>query len=147
MCAVMRTGFTDGERRAGLGEQVPDDERRVAHHVVEHAAALQSPCQNHGMCGPLCSSAARARYGRPVVAAPRAQSSSRPGFDLRREELVLEVAVLEPDALHQLGDLLRLGDVARERLLAGDAVQRPAPALDRVDDLLDVLDARLVRPA
>src|SRR5688500_19220493 len=23
------------------------------------------PCQNHGMWGPLCSSAARARYGRP----------------------------------------------------------------------------------
>src|SRR6267378_464777 len=37
-----------------------------------------SPCQNHGMCGPLCSSAARARYGRPVSAAPRAQISSRP---------------------------------------------------------------------
>ncbi len=36
------------------------------------------PCQNHGMCGPLCSSAARARYGGPASRAPRAHSNSRP---------------------------------------------------------------------
>src|SRR6266540_1210536 len=36
------------------------------------------PCQNHGMWGPLCSSAARARYGRPVSAAPRAQRMAWP---------------------------------------------------------------------
>ena len=38
----------------------------------------RSPLQNHGMCGPLCSSAARARYGRPAMAAPRAQMISLP---------------------------------------------------------------------
>jgi len=38
----------------------------------------RSPRQNQGMCGPLCSSAARARYGRPASAAPRRQRISRP---------------------------------------------------------------------
>ena len=37
-----------------------------------------SPSQNQGMCGPLCSSAARAKNGLPVVAAPRAQIISFP---------------------------------------------------------------------
>ena len=104
-----------------------------------------SPRQNHGMCGPLCSSAARARYGRPVIAAPRAQSRFLPASDLRREDLVLEVAVVRFDARDEIATLVRLGDVARERLLAREALERSAPALDRVDDLLDVLDARVIR--
>ena len=37
-----------------------------------------APFQNQGICGPACSSAARARYGLPVVAAPRAQMSFLP---------------------------------------------------------------------
>ena len=37
-----------------------------------------SPSQNHGLCGPQCSSAARAKYGRPVAAAPRRQMTSLP---------------------------------------------------------------------
>ena len=92
-----------------------------------------SPCQNQGACGPLCSSAARARYGRPVVAAPRAQSSVASRLDLRREQLVLEVAVLSPT---------RVGEArapASPRRRCGRAASRrrcprsvPLPRLDRV---------------
>ena len=103
-----------------------------------------SPRQNHGMCGPLCSSAARARYGRPVVARAARPDQRAPCLDLRREELVLEVAVCESGAPDELDDPLRFGDGARQRLLAGDAAQRAATALEGVDDLLDVLDAPVV---
>src|SRR5690606_29103067 len=69
------------------------------------------------------------------------------GLYLRREQLVLEVAVIELHALHQLRDALRLGDVARERLLARDAAQCALPCAYRLDDLLDILDACAVRTA
>ena len=97
------------------------------------------------MCGPLCSSAARARYGRPVVAAPRAQSRSRPVSTCGAKTWFSRYPCAKPDTLHQLGDALRFGDVSRQRLLARDALERSLAALDRVDDLFDVLDARLIR--
>ena len=133
-------------RRAGLGEQMPHDERRVAHHVVEHAAALQRalPEPRHVRAAVLLGGAReigttrRRRAARPEQLAPR--------LDLRREQLVLEISVRDPGSLHQLGDALRLGHVSRQRLLARDALERSLPALDRVHDLLDVLDARLIRP-
>src|SRR5690606_12390281 len=52
---------------------------------------------------------------------------------------------LQTDTLDELDDALRLRDVARERLLAGEALQLAPAALDRVDDLLDVLDTAVVR--
>ena len=86
----------------------------------------RSPRQNHGMCGPPCSSAARARYGRPASAAPRAQTIGLAAFDGRREQLVLEIAVQHAGALRPARPSARLGGVAAERLLAGD--RRPASA-------------------
>src|SRR5690606_24240914 len=68
-------------------------------------------------------------------------------LDLRREQLVLEVAAIELHALHQLCDAFRLGDVPSERLLACDAAQRTLPCPYGLDDLLDVLDACAVRTA
>ncbi len=77
MCAETRMGRS-ASRPASGAVRVADEQDRVAHHVIEHAAALERPCQNHGACGPLCSSAARARYGRPVTRAPRAQRIAWP---------------------------------------------------------------------
>jgi hypothetical protein len=66
---------------------------------------------------------------------------------LRREYLVLQVSVIELHPLHERGHALRLGNVAGERLLAGNPGERPSAALDRIDDLFHILDARVVRAA
>ncbi len=78
MCAVTRTGFTVESGAPGFVSRCRTTSAEW--HIMSFSTPppCSSPRQNHGMCGPLCSSAARARYGRPVVAAPRAQSSSRP---------------------------------------------------------------------
>ena len=68
-------------------------------------------------------------------------------LDVRREELILEVGGLQLDAGGELAHADRFVEVAGERLLAGDAEQRPLPRFDRRDDLLDVLDARVVGAA
>jgi hypothetical protein len=83
------------------------------------------------------------------VGAARRRRATRPEqrvtrFDLWREHLILEVAVGDPDLFRQREDLLRLGDIAGEWFLAGDAFQLALAAIDGVDDLLEVLDARLV---
>src|SRR5690349_4525788 len=51
----------------------------------------------------------------------------------------------ETDALHHLRYALRFGDIAREWLLTGDAPEIALATLDRLDDLLDVLDAGVIR--
>jgi hypothetical protein len=68
-------------------------------------------------------------------------------LDLGREDLVLEIAVGQSDAPNEVEHLFRFGDVAGERFLARNALERPLAGLDRVHELLDVLDARVVRPA
>ena len=103
-----------------------------------------APVQNHGECGPLCSSAARARYGRPVRRAARPQQFV-PGLGVRREQLILEIARLQAHAPGEVTHALRLRHVARQRFLAGESTQRSLAGADRVDDLLDILDPRLIR--
>jgi hypothetical protein len=66
-------------------------------------------------------------------------------LNLRREDLVLQVAMRDTGALDQPNDVRSLGDGARQRLLAGNAAQSPLAGLERVDDLLDVLDPRMIR--
>ena len=81
---------------------MPNDERRVAHHVVEHAAALQlaAPEPRHVRTAVLLGRAREIRTaGRRRAARPEQR---RARLDLRREDLVLEIAVREPDALHEL---------------------------------------------
>ena len=78
MCAVTCTGRTSDERLPGSVSRWRTTSAEW--HIMSFSTPppCSAPCQNQGMCGPPCSSAARARYGRPVVAAPRAQSSARP---------------------------------------------------------------------
>jgi hypothetical protein len=134
-------------RLAGGAQQVAHEQRRVAHHVVEHPAALlvAAPEPRRVRPGVLLGGAREVGpAGEPRAALPQ---QLPPVLDVRAEELVLEVAVRESGAPHQREQVLGLGHGARERLLARHAPQRAAPALDRVDERLDVLDARVVGPA
>ena len=79
--------------------------------------------------------------GERSTARPNEFSSTN---DVGRKELVLQVASIEANAFDQIDDLLCLGDVSRQRLLAGEAAQRAGPGPDRVDDLFDVRDARVI---
>ena len=53
----------------------------------------------------------------------------------------------QPDTPNELQDLLRLGDVAGERFLAGDPLEGSLAGFYCVYEFFDVLDARVVRPA
>ena len=78
-------------------------QRRVAHHVVEHAAALQLALPEPGHVRPAVLLGRARQVGPAGGRARRApRCSSRPALDLRREDLVLQVAVSEPGPLHQL---------------------------------------------
>src|SRR5262250_3058605 len=99
---------------------MPDDEGRVAHHVVEDAAALEVPAPEPG---PVRSAVllGRAREIGPAGRGrPAGPQEVFPRLDLRSEDLVLEVAMREVDAPNELEHLFRFGDIAGERLLAGD---------------------------
>ena len=78
MWPVIRTGRTVDSGSPGFVRRCRTTSAEWHIMSLRTPPPWSRPCQNHGSCGPLCSSAARARYGRPVVAAPRAQSSSRP---------------------------------------------------------------------
>ena len=67
-------------------------------------------------------------------------------FHLRREHLVLQVAVRESRALDQRQHALGFRDRPRQRLFAGDAAERPLASLDGIDDFFDVLEAPMVGP-
>ena len=110
-------------RRSGRGQQVAADLEAVAHHVVEHAAALQVALPEPGHVRAAVLLGRAREVGAPGAAAPRAQTISRAALEARREELVLEIAVQDARLLHELDHAPRLGDVAAERLLAGDAAQ------------------------
>src|SRR2546423_203847 len=112
---------------------MPDDERRVTHHVIEHATTLElaAPEPGHVRTAMLFGRAGEiwaAGGGGP--ARPEERVSR---FDLRRENLILEITVLDADLLRQLENFLRLGNVPSERLLAGDAFQLTFAAVYRVD--------------
>src|SRR6185437_3174341 len=117
----------------------------MAHHVVQHTAALQlaAPEPWHVRaavlfgCAREIGTSGRRRAARPEKCASR--------LHLRRKDLILEIAVRDARTRDEIANLLRLGDVARQRLLAGDAAELALAALDRVHDLFDVLDARVIR--
>ncbi len=78
MCPVTRTGFTVLSGSPGRVSRCRTTSAEWHIMSLSTPPPCSCPIQNHGLCGPLCSSAARARYGRPVVAAPRAQMSFLP---------------------------------------------------------------------
>src|SRR4051812_48341165 len=102
------------QRGARLRQEMSNDERRVAHHVVEHTAALEitAPEPRHVRSavffrgpGEIWPTSRRRTAGPEKV-------PSR--FDLRREDLILEIALLDANALHELHHAFRFGDIPRE---------------------------------
>src|SRR5213594_2737591 len=119
----------------------------MAHHVVQHAAALQ--------CAPpepwlVWSTVFLGRSSQ--VWATRKRHTSVPDdvtSDGNRggKELILEVAMADPNAAHQFQDTIRFSDISRERLLTRQTVERSAALLDRADDLLNIFHARVIGTA
>src|SRR5688572_10386006 len=70
-----------------------------------------------------------------------------PGLDMRSKELVFEIPGRHADTANHQVQPLRLSDVPRQRLFAGDAPQLAEPATNGVHNLLDVLDPRMVGTA
>src|SRR4051812_47980957 len=107
-----------------------DEERRVAHHVVQHSSALEiaAPEPRHVRAAVLFAGAREVRpAGRRSATRPEQRV---PRFDLRSEDLVLEVSRRDADLLRQADDFPRFADVAGQRLLAGNAEELTAAALD-----------------
>ena len=144
MCPVMRTGRTDAARRSRLGQQMAHEQHRVAHHVVEHAAALQLAApEPRRMRSAVFLGCAR-QIG-PAGGSRAARPDSRTaGLDLRREYLIFQIAVHGTAALDQLQHALGFGDISRQRLLASDAAQAAHAAFDGVDDFFHVLETHVV---
>src|SRR5690606_19687681 len=117
----------------------------VAHHVVEHSPALQAAIPEPWHVRP-CMLLGRPCEIRPAsggcAACPQQFASCR---NLRREHLVLQVSVHQPDTIDQFEHLLRFCNVSRERLFACNTTQGSNAAFDCGNDLLHVLYARLVR--
>src|SRR3954468_5531071 len=119
----------------------------MTHHVVQHAAALQGalPEPRHVWTAVLLRGAGEIRTAGQRGATRPYQLAA--AGDVWREELVLQIPGVESDAPGEIENLLRLGDVASEGLLAGEAAQGADPILDGADDLFDVGDARLIGTA
>src|SRR5688500_13441948 len=102
-----------------------NDERGVAHHVVEHATTLERSPPEPGSV----RSAMLLRRTREIWAAGCRRAAGPDELvtrlHLRSEELILQIACGHPDALDELHHLLRLGDIPRQRLLARDPLELP----------------------
>ena len=110
-------------RLAGFGQQEARRLDRVAHHVVQHPAALQFALPEPGVvrAGVFLGGARQVRAaGCPGAALPGQFAAANHGG---AEHLVLEVAVQDADLAHEFDHPKRFARVAGERLLAGDADQ------------------------
>ena len=109
------------QRLARFGEQVPHDERRMTHHVIEHAAALQLALPEPWAMGSamLFGGARKIRTaGERCRTCPDNMFSA---CNIRREHLIFEISVQHTGLFYHLDHAASLGDVARQRLFAGDA--------------------------
>src|SRR5206468_10840604 len=108
-----------GIRGAASRQKMPNQHDRVAHHVVQHAAALQVAAPKPRFMRTAMF------FGSPRQIRPAGTSyASRPN-DLApgryrwREKLVFEISMTEADAFNQFDDPHRLGDIPCQGLFAG----------------------------
>jgi len=116
----------------------------MAHHIVEHAAALQraAPEPRHVRTAVLFGGAGKIRPAGCRSAARPQQCMA--GLYLRCKDLVLEVPECNAGGFERSSDLRGFGDGTCEWLLARDSAQCARAALERMHDLFEVLDARMV---
>ena len=133
-----------GERLPRLGKEVAYHHRRMAHHVVQHAPALELPLPEPGRvrAAVLLRGARQVRPAGEGGAARPEQGAPR--LDLWSEELILQVSGLQLGFRRQRRYFSRLAHVSGQRLLAGNTLELALAALDRIGDLLHVLDPRVV---
>ena len=97
---------------------MPNDKRRVTHHIVQHTAALQLAAPE-----PRHVRAAVFFRGTGEIGSARRRRAARPkeltsGFDLRRENLILEIALSDSNPRHEISHLLCFGDISRQQRIA-----------------------------
>src|SRR5581483_10513747 len=93
-------------------EQMPDEQGRVTHHVVQYAAALQLSLPEPRPVRPAVLLGRTGQVRRSRQLCTTRPENRTPVFDLRGEHLILEIAVAQSDALHEGHDVLGLGDVS-----------------------------------
>ena len=119
----------------------------MAHHVVENSAALKRalPEPGHVRAAVLFRRAREVRSpGKCGASCPDELFSAS---DLGCEELILEIACVEPDAFCQTRHRFRFGDVSPERFFAGEPAQLAGAVSNCGNDFFYVGDARLIGAA
>src|SRR6266516_1611467 len=96
---------------------------RMAHHIVQHAAALQIAAPE-----PLLVGAAVLFGGSRKIGTSRQRSTSIPDdlatdINRRREELIFEIPMAQVDASSQIQNPFRLGNVSGKGFLASQALE------------------------
>ena len=124
-----------------------NQQSRVTHHVVEYAAPLEVALPEPRPMRPTVLFGGTGEVRSPGERGAAGPEDGATVLDLRREDLILEVPVIECGSLHESGDVHRLRDIAGQRLLARDAHEPPESVLHGVDDGLDILHPGKVRPA
>ena len=96
---------------------------RMAHHIVQHAAALQIAAPEPRLVG-----AAVLFGGSRKIGTSRQRSTSIPedlttDINRRREDLIFEIPMAQVDASGQIQNPFRLGNVSGKRFLASQALE------------------------
>src|SRR6266571_5627482 len=126
---------------------MPDQHYRVAHHVVQHAAALQRALPEPGLVRTTMFLG-----GAREVGTARERYASLPndlaaGCDGRRKNLILEVSMEQVGALNQFKNSLSFRDISSQRLLARQTLQRSPALFNGVDDLFNIFNPSVIRTA
>src|SRR5262245_50166318 len=121
-----------------------DQHHRVAHHVVQHASALQvtAPKPRLVRTAMFLGSPRQIRPAREGYASR--PNDVAPGRNRRREELIFKISMANAGFFNQLEDPLRLSDIPCKRFLAGNTFERSAALFNRRNDLIDILDACVI---
>ena len=102
---------------------MPHQHDRMAHHVVQHATALQITAPKPWLVG------AAVLFGRSrKIGTSRQRNTSIPDdlttdINRRREELIFELPMAQADASNQIQNPFRLGNVSGKRFLASQALE------------------------
>src|SRR5206468_12638607 len=121
-----------------------DQHYRVAHHVVQHAAALQ-----RALPEPRLVRTTMFLGGAREVGTARECDASLPddlaaGCDGRRKNLILEISMEQAGALNQFKNSLSFRDISSQRLLARQTLQRSPALFNGVDDLFNIFNSSVI---